>query len=51
MNISVDPDIFSAFAFYAAILALKMAIMAPLTAIQRVKKGASFWNILLFYNK
>ena len=38
--ISVDEEIFKSFAFYGGILALKMVLMAPLTARQRIRKGA-----------
>lgn len=37
MEIPVNQDVFTAFAFYSAILILKMAILAPLTAKHRVK--------------
>ena len=44
MVIGIDDEVFASFAFYGAILALKMVIMAPLTARHRVKKGVSYNN-------
>jgi hypothetical protein len=35
--LSYDNTVFSAYAFWSAILILKMAAMAPLTARQRIK--------------
>ena len=48
MVAGIDDEVFAAFAFYGGILAFKMAVMGPLTARQRVRKGVSSPFIHLF---